>query len=150
MEWAQGAPPTVSDTARNLAERPAGFVARTDFSFAMIERESGRIVGTVSLFALAWDVPRGEVGYWVRTDAVGRGYATEAVRAVAKVAFEALGLVRLELRCDARNVRSRAVALRADFVLEGVLRSERRDPQGGLRDSCVYARLASDPCQVIQ
>jgi len=47
--------------------------------------------------------------------------------------------VRVEIRCDAMNQRSRALAERAGFSLEGILKNECRNPQGGLRDTCVYA-----------
>jgi RimJ/RimL family protein N-acetyltransferase len=58
--------------------------------------------------------------------------------------FEELSGVRLELRCDARNDRSRHVAERLGFALEGRLRNEARDPSGQLRDTLVYALIPED------
>ena len=141
MEWAQGEPPSVEDTTERVGSREKGFIDRTDFSFAAFERESGQFVGMFSLFQLDWTVPKGEIGYWVRSSATGRGFATEATLALTKLGMEPLNLARIEIRCDALNVRSRAVAERAGYALDGILKHECRNPQGSLRDTCVYSQV---------
>jgi RimJ/RimL family protein N-acetyltransferase len=139
MEWAQGAPPSIDDTEARMAERPAHWAARDDFSFALWCRETHRCLGLCSIFALDWDVPKGEIGYWLHSEATGQGLMTEAAGAVTQFAVQRLGLVRVEIRCDDRNARSAAVAERLGYSLEGTLRSECRDPQGTLRDTRLYA-----------
>lgn len=52
-------------------------------SFAVIESSSGRLVGSAGLGRHEDAV---EVGYWLRRDAWGRGYATEATRGVLAIA----------------------------------------------------------------
>lgn len=84
-----------------------------------------RCIGNCSLFRFDWTVPRGEIGYWCATNKVGHGYITEAILALTKFAWS-LGLVRVEILCDAKNLRSRAVAERW-LRLGG--RSEKRLPQ---------------------
>jgi RimJ/RimL family protein N-acetyltransferase len=84
------------------------------------------------------------IGYWCRTACVGQGYVTEAVRVLAALAFDTLGAQRVEIRCDVRNARSRAVAERAGFAQEGVQRNEGRTPLGELRDTVVYALTPAD------
>jgi len=67
---------------------------------------------------------------------------TEAVERISRFAFEELGANRVEIRCDPENVRSRAVAERLNFELEGILRNDtisRIDNK--LRDTCVYAKI---------
>jgi RimJ/RimL family protein N-acetyltransferase len=88
-----------------------------------------------------WSVPRFEIGYWVRRCFVGQGYITEAVRGVTRFAFETLGARRVEIRCDARNERSRRVAERSGFELEATLRNHAVAVDGELRDTLIYARL---------
>jgi RimJ/RimL family protein N-acetyltransferase len=100
-----------------------------------------RLVGSVGLHRTDWAVPRTEVGYWLRSTATGRGYATEGVLALTQWALADLGATRVELVTDERNAASRAVAERCGFVLEGTHRNVMHGPQGGLRHSCVYARL---------
>jgi RimJ/RimL family protein N-acetyltransferase len=58
-------------------------------------------------------------------------------------AREQLEAVRLEVIVDEFNTRSRRVAEAAGFRLEGTLRSQRRGPDGKLRDICVYASVES-------
>ena len=73
----------------------------------------------------------------------GLQHATsEAVAALTAYAFANLHAVRVEIITDAENDASRRVAERCQFVLEGTLRNERRAPDGHLRSTCIYARLA--------
>lgn len=138
MYWAQGGQPTVQELSARLASREAGFADRSDLTYSIFQKHAGTFVGVCSLFRFDWTVPRGELGYWLATDQTGNGYATETLKALTAFAWT-LGLVRVEIRCDAMNQRSRAVAERAGFPLEGILKNECRNPQDGLRDTCVYA-----------
>ena len=73
--------------------------------------------------------------------AAGPGLASECVQLLCKMAFDALRARRVEIRCDTRNTRSRAVAERCGFELEGVLRRESLGVDGEPRDTAVYARI---------
>jgi RimJ/RimL family protein N-acetyltransferase len=141
MEWAQGAQPTIRETIEQIDNREADFENRSEFRFSIFEKHAGTFIGNCSLFRFDWTVPRGEIGYWCATNSVGHGYITEAVLALTKLGWS-LGLVRIEIRCDARNLRSCAVAKRAGFALEGILKNDCRTPQGALRDSCVFAQVS--------
>jgi RimJ/RimL family protein N-acetyltransferase len=70
---------------------------------AMEVRETGRVIGEVLLKYDSETDARGELGYAMAADMVGRGYATEAARAVLELAFERFGLHRVVARLDARN-----------------------------------------------
>jgi RimJ/RimL family protein N-acetyltransferase len=74
----------------------------------------------------------GDIGYWLRRDARGRGYTTRAVLLLARWAFD-LGCERLQIRADTENESSVRVAERAGFKREGVLRSIRFNPRLGRR-----------------
>ena len=80
----------------------------------------------------------------MRTRLQGQGYITEAVRAQTRFALDVLGARRIEIRMDARNVRSKAVAERAGYTLEGRLRHAARAVDGTLADLLIYARTADD------
>jgi RimJ/RimL family protein N-acetyltransferase len=74
----------------------------------------------------------------------GHGYITEAVHRLTQLAFETLGFQRVEIRCEAANQRSAAVAVRAGYTLEAHLRNQRRNPLGELADTLIHAKIASD------
>lgn len=120
----------------------AAFHARNDFPFLIFERAGQRLVGACGLHRPDWQVPKLEIGYWCRTDAVGSGYITEAVRALVTYAREQLRAVRLEVIIDQSNARSRRVAEGSGFEFEGTLRNHRRGPDGKLRNLCFYAIVA--------
>jgi len=86
-------------------------------------------------------VPAFGLGYWVRASAQGQGYVTEGVGRIVSYCFEDLLAERVEIRCDATNERSAAVAVRLGFELEGRLRRVERIEDGTLVDELVFARI---------
>ena len=96
-------------------------------SFAVIERETGTVIGVVGLNAE--DDGSFELHYWIRTDHAGRGLATEASRAVLDWARNARGATRFTLWAGRDNMASRRVAEKLGFVHLGPLDWR---PHGGL------------------
>jgi RimJ/RimL family protein N-acetyltransferase len=139
MEWARRLP-TLDEERARIAEAQRAFAAREDFPLFAFERASGAFVVATGLHRPDWSVPSFETGYWVRAGFGGRGYVTEACRAVTAAAFASLGARRVEIRCHDHNERSWRVAERCGFALEGILRNECRHVDGTLRDTRVYAR----------
>lgn len=142
VPWA-AAEPSVESSEIYCRTAYSNFIARKDMPYLIIERDSLALVGCVGLHRPNWETPKFEVGYWCRTAMSGRGYVTEAVQALARFAEAHLSAARVELLTDAENLKSRAVAERAGFKLEGLLRNERRAADGSLRSTCIYARTAS-------
>ncbi|MDN3920880.1 GNAT family N-acetyltransferase [Roseateles violae] len=143
MPWAQQAP-SIEDSEAVARRQLADFVLRKDLCFQIYDRAAAgrRLLGGTGLHRMDWEVRRFEIGYWIRSSAQGQGYVSEAVQAMAAMAFERLRARRVEIRCDDVNLRSRAVAERCGFELEGILRSDGLNPAGEPRNTCVYARLA--------
>jgi ribosomal-protein-serine acetyltransferase len=107
-------------------------------------RASGRFLGSTGLHPRDWAVPSFEIGYWIRRSEEGHGYATECVNVLTRFAFEELHAERVEIRCDARNRRSAAVAVRAGYTHEGTLRSCARSHLDELYDEMKFAVTLSD------
>jgi RimJ/RimL family protein N-acetyltransferase len=84
--------------------------------FAIEERSSGRVVGAflIKMLPDADGNPTGaiEIGWHLRRDAWGRGYATEAASAGIQYGFETLGLTELHAVTYPENEKSIAVAKR--------------------------------------
>ena len=121
----------------------ANFIARRDLPFFVFERRTGKLVASTGLHRTVWQTPKTEVGYWCRTKSTGHGFVSEAVGALTDYAFQHIKAVRVELITDEANAASRRVAERSGFVLEGILRNERRAPDASLRNTCVYARTSN-------
>lgn len=89
-------------------------------------RLDGRIVGVVGHVNINRVHMKTELGYWISQEYQGRGIVTKAVRTLVDHAFSELSLNRVEIQAGEANVRSRAVAERLGFQLEGMLRESLR------------------------
>jgi len=132
---------TLRSAEARCRKAQSDFQLRLDLPYLVFDRRTGRLVASAGLHRTDWALPKTEVGYWVRTGEVGKGYATEAVNVLTTWALRSLGAKRVDLVTDELNTASRAVALRCGFSLEGVLRNTAQDPEGRLRNTCVYARF---------
>lgn len=106
-----------------------------DRPWAVVEKSTQQTVGYCGLFDVP-DVngrPETEVGYRLARAYWGRGYATEAVRAVCKHAFHVLGLPRLIAMIDPRNTASIRVAEKAGMCFSAEVMFE-----GFTHPDCVY------------
>lgn len=86
---------------------------------------------------------RGELAYWIGVPFWGRGYCTEAARAIAAYGFNALGLNRIEALHFTRNPASGRVMQKIGMTYEGCLRQHvyRWDK---FEDVAVYGLLKQD------
>ena len=91
------------------------------FAFAVEEVGSGRYLGGVGLNQLNWAHRFANLGYWVRSSAMGRGVAPRAACLVARLGLDDLELTRLEILCAVENARSIRVAEKVGASREGVL-----------------------------
>ncbi len=140
MSWAQQleTPEAYEARARKSAEN---FHRYEDMTFGLHRKPDQYLVGVCGLHLRDADVPSYEIGYWARSSCSGNGYISEAVKALTTLAFERLHANRVEIRCDANNRRSAAVAERCGYTLEARLRHHRRTPQGALADTLIFTML---------
>jgi len=132
---------TVESAETYCRTAQANFLSRKDLPFLLIEKATGKIVGATGLHRTVWTTPKTEIGYWARASSGRKGLITEAVMALTDYAVSHIGAVRVEIITDEENLPSRRVAERCQFTLEGILRNERRAPDGSLRNACIYARI---------
>lgn len=125
-------PYSQEDARAFVTERsPQGWQAGTAASFAVLDASSGELLASIVLF----DTKEGsaEVGYWCAPWARGRGVVSDAVSAICRWGFDALGLDRIEWAAGVGNYASLAVAQKCGFRFEGlsrqglVQRGERQD-----------------------
>ena len=123
----------------------AGWSDGTHATWSALDRRTGILVGSVSLFAIDTDDLVAKIGYRVHPDARGRGVARQMVDTVTRWAFESRGLMRVQLEHAVGNLASCKVAVAAGFVLEGTARSAYAVPDDGREDCHIHGRLPTDP-----
>jgi [ribosomal protein S5]-alanine N-acetyltransferase len=132
-----------------VADRLAAQVAEADTGrslclFISTADEPDRIIGAVNLRNIQRGaLQAGTIGYGLAPEAVGRGYMSEAVEEMTRIAFEDLGLHRVEINVMPHNTRSRAVAERCGFASEGVSPRFLRIA-GRWEDHVRFSRIAED------
>lgn len=115
LRWAAEGVPSHAQLTDTFNKRDPEFEAGTAFDYVLREL-GGEVVGEAG-GQLSHDPTTVEIGYWVRSDRTGCGYATAAARALTSLVFETYpNVVRVELRMDSGNAASRAIAQRLGFV----------------------------------
>ncbi|GAA4727772.1 GNAT family protein [Pedococcus ginsenosidimutans] len=85
-----------------------------------------------------------ELGWSLRPDETGKGYATEAVEAVLRMCFEGLGLRRVVAGCFAANTASYRLMERVGMRREAQTLQDALHPSGRWMDGYTYALLAEE------
>lgn len=93
-----------------------------EINFAVEEKATGKMIGTISIFSFNPEHRLAEIGYSFAKKCWGHGYATEALNKLIEYAFFTLKLHRLEAQCDSRNMRSARVLQKCGFENEGFMR----------------------------
>jgi RimJ/RimL family protein N-acetyltransferase len=144
MPWARP-DKSVDESEAYCRRMHARYLLREELAMFIFERDvlgrEGRLIGGTGLHRIDWDLRSFEIGYWRRRGCGGRGHATEAVRALARFAFDKLAARRVEIRTDDANRLSWRVAERAGFTLEALLRGDSLTALGEVRSTRVYARV---------
>jgi ribosomal-protein-alanine N-acetyltransferase len=113
------------------------------FTYGIVRKEDGRLIGTCALFNFVFPSRRADIGYALGEAYWGDGYMHEAMTAWVHHAFATLNLNRLEADIDPRNEPSAKTLERHGFVREGFLR-ERWIVAGEVSDTGLYGLLARD------
>jgi RimJ/RimL family protein N-acetyltransferase len=133
------------ETRDGLAAWLEAALASDDVPFATVDAASGRVLGSTRFLALAPEHRRLEIGWtWLHPSAWGTGANAEAKLLQLEHAFGTLDALRVELKTDARNERSRAALEAIGAVFEGVHRRHMLVQGGRRRDSAWYAVTIDD------
>lgn len=151
MPWARYEPQTLAAKVDLLRDFRGQFDRDENWIYGVFSRDESRQVGGSGLH------PRGgpdslEIGYFIRADSIGQGYATEVTAVLTRVGFEICGLARVDLQIEPDNERSLAIPHKLGFTLEGRLRRRLEPRDEGLPrvDSMLFTMLAEElagsPC----
>jgi RimJ/RimL family protein N-acetyltransferase len=117
----------------------------TALPFATVDKTSGRAIGSTRFANIDKANRRAEIGWtWLGRQWQRTVVNTEAKYLMLRHAFEILGCIRVELKTDALNQRSRAAILRIGAKEEGILRSHVITTSGRLRDTVYFSILETE------
>ncbi|WP_348534622.1 GNAT family N-acetyltransferase [Leuconostoc litchii] len=94
-------------------EKIHGVAQETDSLFSIVKNE--QIVGVIDLHFIDMKNKKAEIGYWLHSKYQHQGIMTKAVRKVCEYAFDNLGLNKLSIFADVKNIGSNLVAKHAEF-----------------------------------
>jgi len=114
--------------------------ARREVTFATVRRSDGAAIGSTRFLELRERDRSVEIGWtWLAPAAWGGGFNVEAKLLMLGRAFDEAGCIRVELKTDARNERSRAAMAALPAHFEGIHRQHRVLLDGTYRDSAWYS-----------
>jgi RimJ/RimL family protein N-acetyltransferase len=127
------------DTALNEQERG------TSLPFAIVEKATDRAIGSTRYGNIDRTHHRVEIGWtWVAREWQGTAINTEAKYLLLRHAFESLGCMRVELKTDSLNERSRAAILRIGAREEGIFRNHMITASGRIRHTVYFSIIDSE------
>ena len=131
----------LDDTAAWVKEALAAKTAETEVPFVTVRRSDGMVVGSTRYIDIRRAHRGLEIGWtWITPDAQRTAINTEAKYLMLKHAFEEQGALRVQLKTDANNAKSRAAILRIGATFEGVLRKQLVRPHDGYqRDTAMFS-----------
>jgi RimJ/RimL family protein N-acetyltransferase len=113
--------------------------------FAIVEKATGRAIGSTRYGNIDRTHHRVEIGWtWVAREWQRTAMNTEAKYLLLKHAFESLGCMRVELKTDSLNEKSRAAILRIGAKEEGIFRNHMITASGRIRHSAYYSIIDSE------
>lgn len=124
-----------------LTERANGM----SMPFAQIERASGRVIGSTRYMNIEKAHRRLEIGStWIAPAWQRSAINTEAKYLLLRHAFEDLGCMRVELKTDSLNEKSRAAILRIGAKQEGIFRNHMITSTGRVRHTVYFSVIDSE------
>ncbi len=112
-------------------------------AFAVYHLADKKVIGDVGLFLAEGAENCGDLGFQFHPDYQGKGYASEAVRALLRHAFLKWELARITSACDARNFASYRLMERVGMRKEGHM-IKSRITKGERHDVLIYALLREE------
>lgn len=128
-----------------IATALEGERAGTVMPFAIVDRDSGRIVGSTRFWKIDRRNRKLEIGHtWLSASVQRSNVNTECKYLLLSYAFETMECVRVQFTTDELNEKSRAAILRIGAKQEGIVRNERIMPDGRKRNSVRFSIIDSE------
>ncbi len=152
MPWAREGHTDLAASAHYITTQIMALRDRAAFhavGIGIFDKHPGRLLGGTGVHGVHRDTACAETGYWIRADATGRGYCTEATAGVLSWAFRGqdaggLGLRRIVIYCSAENVASSRIPEKLRLRKEVEQREDYFVPGHGCTDRLGWGVLAGE------
>jgi ribosomal-protein-serine acetyltransferase len=134
---------TLNESRRFIKLVPKNWREGAAYEFGMFNAADGAYMGGCGLNRFDWPNLTANLGYWVRSSRMGRGFAPAAVVLLAGWGFRKLGLRRIEIMVAVENSRSRRVAEKVGAQHEATMRN-RLFLFGKNHDAMLYSLVPAD------
>lgn len=140
VPWVAGEPRPLEARLQEVRQWRAQFDVDQAWPWAMLAADDGQLVGGIVMHRLL-DGASVDAGVWVGRTRARRGYSAEGLAAVARAAFEVLGITRVQTTTDPGNERSIALMRKLGFTHEA---TTRHLEHGERKDEMVWTILATE------
>lgn len=106
--------------------------------------KDGELLGEIGLSGIDTKHQTGEIGYWLKKSARGKGFIDKLIPIIEELAFETLNLRKVSIWCDEDNIASRRHAEKNGYVLEGIQRARKLWPDGSIHNTTMFGKLKSE------
>jgi len=113
---------TVEDSRKHIIESIDKSKRGSAYTYGIFIDDE--VIGNISLSKLNDDALTPEIGYWISNDYSGRGLMTLCVKSLTRVGLNSLGLKKIAIRAEPKNIASNKVAEKSGYTLTG---SETKD-----------------------
>ena len=105
-----------------LAQYIAGYKKKEYYRWAIVEKKSQTCIGQIAFYMVDSKNHLAEIEYCIGRTFQGKGYATEATKAIIEFGFEQIGFYRIQICHKSQNIPSKRVIEKCGFRYEGTFR----------------------------
>lgn len=148
VKWLFWSPilPTIDSIEEECRRDHAAFILRNLIRYVIFDKTTGKALGRCAMHPsqVSWIIPQFGLSYFIRKSERGKGFATEATRALALLAFDTLKAKKVEIYCDPENTASIRIPLKLNFQLEYTQRGGWPGQNGELSQLQTYSLFSKN------
>ena len=132
---------TTGEVKALLEKYISGYERANYYRWAVIEKQSGECIGQIAFFLVDTKNEFAEIEYCIGRGYQGKGFATEACKAVIRFGFETIGLHKVQICCRPKNIKSKSVIEKCGLTYEGTLRDYFKMPDSSFESRMYFSVL---------
>lgn len=134
----------INVTKTTVSEWVESYSDLEKYHWAIIPKDFGKVIGSVSLVRVSNRNDQCEIGYCIGRAFWNMGYTSEAVKELIKFLFREVGFERIEALHNPDNPASGKVMEKAGMKFEGRLRKLHKDKNSNFYDCNIYSILREE------